>query len=116
MFRFVDFWRRLSSDAFIVSFEKDNFRSSTVALVFYQTGFLSYIILPEGFCVGDKLKASSSSQLGLALPLRDISDGILVFNVELWPLKGAQLCRAAGSYAIIVSRRKGFVTLKLRSG
>lgn len=31
-------------------------------------------------------------------------------------MKGAQICRSAGTYAIIVNRRHGFVTLKLRSG
>lgn len=125
--RFIDFWRRLVTNAFVVSFVKDSFRTSTLALIFYQTGFLSYVVLPEGVRVGDKIKndydRSSSAvvenetfALGSALPLSRISDGTLVFNIELWPLKGAQLCRAAGTYAVIVSRRNGFVTVKLRSG
>lgn len=126
MLRFIDFWRRLASDAFVVGFEKDNFRTSTVALIFYQTGYLSYVLLPEGFGVGDKLAfstitasftpTSSSPLLGAALPLRSIPDGSLIFNIELWPFKGAQLCRSAGTYAVLVSKRNAFVTLKLRSG
>jgi len=120
LYRFVDFWRRLSLDAFIVRFEKDVFRSSTLTLVFYQTGYLSYVVLPDGYSVGDKLKFKEQTRFsafsGQALPLREIAEGAFVFNVELWPLKGAQLCRAAGSYAIIIGKRDGFVTIKVRSG
>lgn len=92
--------------------------------MFYQTGFLSYIILPDGYVLGHKLVFSTRLAgdgraalfLGNAMPLADIDDGTLVFNVELWPTKGAQLCRAAGTYAVVVSRKVGFVTLKMRSG
>lgn len=61
--------------------------------MFYQTGFLSYLILPEGFKVGDKIKLSQTkpnSQLsgsaldyGQAAALKNIRSGVNVFNVEL---------------------------------
>lgn len=74
-------------DAFIIKFEKDNFRSSILTLIFYQTGYLSYVMLPEGYLVGDKLKfsggATTPTFLGQALPLRDIIDGAFIFNIEL---------------------------------
>lgn len=124
MYRFIDFWRRISNDAFLVKIEKDNFRSVKISLVLYQTGFLSYLVLPEGLKVGDRLRFNCdaanlhSSQLfsGNALPLRVIPSGSFVFNVELWPTKGAQVCRAAGTYAIVLGKSGDFVTLKLRSG
>lgn len=124
LYRFIDFWRRLAADAFIVQTVKDNFRSSTVSLVFYQTGFLSYLVLPEGYPVGHKLCFSlrpeihgkSALFLGNAAALGEIAEGAVIFNVELWPTKGAQLCRSAGTYAIVIGRKAGFVTLKLRSG
>lgn len=120
LYRFIDFWRRLPLDAFIIRFERDVFRSSTLALLFYQTGYISYVVLPDGYSVGDKLRFSAvNSQngfLGQALPVKDIVEGAFIFNIELWPSKGAQLCRSAGSYAIIISKRNGFVTIKVRSG
>lgn len=87
----MDFWRRLVADAFIVSFTKDNFRSSTLTLLFYQTGLLSYVVLPDGYNIGHKLRFSfggsagdsSAFFAGNSLPLSDISEGALVFNVEL---------------------------------
>lgn len=124
LYKFIDFWRRLAFDAFIVQVVKDNFRSATVSLVFYQTGFLSYIVLPEGYSAGYKLPFSlrpsthgvSAFFPGNAISLSEVIEGALVFNVELWPTKGAQLCRAAGTYAVVIGRKGGFVTLKLRSG
>lgn len=141
MVRFIDFWRRVPANAFIVRFENDSFRSATITLVLYQTGLLSYIISPEGYEVGDKIKfvgfrsnllldtsRSSSGNLndvnnkinyalwGSALPMHNIPIGSQIFNIELYPYKGAQLCRAAGASAILLSRRNNFVTIKLRSG
>ena len=93
VYKFIDFWRRLTADAFIVAFERDNFRTSTLALIFYQTGYLAYVILPEGLALGDKLKSfdaylpnlsvEDSMPSGVALPLSAAPDGSTVFNIEL---------------------------------
>lgn len=82
------------------------------------------MLLPEGYRVGDKLKfsltRSSNGFLadfpGNACILKNVAEGAFVFNVEIWPLKGGQICRSAGTYAVVVGNRNGFVTLKLRSG
>lgn len=81
----------MTADAFVVRFEKDSFRSSTIALIFYQTGFLSYVILPDGYIPGDKLRFSISSDfsdkaalfLGNAIQLKNVPEGALVFNIEM---------------------------------
>lgn len=113
-------------------------------MVLCQSGFLTYLSLPETCKIGDflffKKRASLRSNplndtsvllehnvkktklnsfvrtLGNSLPLKRITLGAFVFNVELWPFKGAQLCRAAGTYAIVLARRKKSAILKLRSG
>lgn len=54
--------------------------------------------------------------LGIALPIKYIPRGVAIFNIELWPAKGAQICRSAGTSAVIVSHRGKFSVLKLRSG
>ena len=41
---------------------------------------------------------------------------MLVHNIELKPGKGAQMARSAGTYARIMAKEKGMVTLKLPSG
>lgn len=98
LYRFVDFWRRLQSNAYVVKFERDSFRSAILSLVFYQTGLLSYIILPDSFSVGDYVNLTVkeivitstglsrsktiASILGQSMPLRMILNSMFVFNVE----------------------------------
>ena len=75
----------------------------------YTSGYLAYLVLPKAYKVGEFVKFGAffnwlSEQdkqelykrdlpLGVALPLKYIPRGIAIFNVELWPTKGAQLCR-----------------------
>jgi large subunit ribosomal protein L2 len=42
--------------------------------------------------------------------------GTLVHNIELRPGKGAQMARAAGTYAQVMAREGGYVLVKLPSG
>lgn len=48
--------------------------------------------------------------------MHNIPVGTTVHAVELYPGKGAQLARSAGSYAQILAREGSYVTLRLRSG
>jgi large subunit ribosomal protein L2 len=50
------------------------------------------------------------------MQLKNIPVGITISNVELKPKKGAQLARSAGSFATIVNKDSGKVSIKLRSG
>jgi large subunit ribosomal protein L2 len=50
------------------------------------------------------------------MPLYRIPDGMLVHNIELKIGKGGQLSRSAGSYARIMAKEDGNVTLSLPSG
>ena len=54
--------------------------------------------------------------IGNAMPLSRIPDGMLVHNVELKIGKGGQLSRSAGAYARIMAKEDGNVTLRLPSG
>lgn len=60
----------------------------------------------------DSIYAGSAFQAGLCLV------GMLVSNIELKPGFGAQLCRAAGAYAVVAkkSHDQSKVVLKLKSG
>jgi large subunit ribosomal protein L2 len=42
--------------------------------------------------------------------------GTVIHNVELKPLKGAQLARSAGTYVQLVSKDLSYAIIKLRSG
>ncbi|MEX0859687.1 MAG: 50S ribosomal protein L2, partial [Cucumibacter sp.] len=53
---------------------------------------------------------------GNAMPLERMPVGTIVHNVEMKPLKGGQIARAAGSYVQYVGRDQGMAILRLSSG
>jgi large subunit ribosomal protein L2 len=48
--------------------------------------------------------------------MRNIPVGTTVHAIEMKPGKGAQIARSAGTYAQILARAEGYITLRLRSG
>jgi large subunit ribosomal protein L2 len=55
-------------------------------------------------------------KVGNALPLASIPVGTMVHNVELYPGRGAQLARSAGTSAQLMAREGRYATLRLPSG
>ena len=53
---------------------------------------------------------------GNALQMARIPVGTVVHNVELYPGKGGQMCRAAGTYAQLVAKENNYALLRLPSG
>ena len=120
-YRLVDFKRnKFDIEATVISIEYDPNRTSRIALIEYKDGEKRYIIAPEKLNVGSKVISSFSNQLpfnvGNAMPIGKIPDGMLVHNIEFKPGKGAQIARSAGSYARIMASEGGYVTIKLPSG
>jgi ribosomal protein L2 len=53
---------------------------------------------------------------GNATLLRNLPTGTLVYNIEFLPISGGQICRSAGTTAIIFKKSDDGVVLKLKSG
>lgn len=119
-YRIIDFKRYDSAPTVVERLEYDPNRSAHIALIkCTSSGKYSYIIAPDKLKVGSEIISSDSSssiEVGNCLLLQNIPVGTLVNNVELRPRKGAQLIRSAGSFATVVSKEYGRVSLKLRSG
>jgi large subunit ribosomal protein L2 len=117
-YRVVDFKRNENLYAVVERIEYDPNRSANIALLRYTDDKLSYIIAPEKLEIGSRVISSSSAdiEIGNCLPLKNIPVGSLINSIELKPRKGAQLARSAGSFATIVNKDFGKVSLKLRSG
>lgn len=117
-YRVVDFKRSKELSATVERFEHDPNRSANIALIKYSDNEYSYIIALENLKVGDKVVSSNSAEIavGNCMQLKNIPVGIIISNVELKPKKGAQLARSAGSFATIVNKDSGKVSIKLRSG
>tara|TARA_Y100001970_G_C14218161_1_gene850911 strand:- start:846 stop:1676 length:831 start_codon:yes stop_codon:yes gene_type:complete len=118
-YRLIDFKRiKDGISAKVETIEYDPNRSANIALVLYADGERKYIISPEGLSVGDEIISGEGSpiKIGNALSLKHIPLGTVVHCIELFPGKGAQISRSAGTSAQILAIEGRYVTLRLRSG
>lgn len=119
LYRIIDFKRDKDNiPAKVVSIEYDPNRSSRIALLSYLDGEKRYIIAPEGLRVGDVVLSGEETDIkaGNNLPLKNIPDGTLIHNLELYPGRGGQLVRAAGTYAQILGKEGNWAYIRLPSG
>ena len=63
-------------------------------------------------------RASTTADIkpGNALPLANIPVGTVIHNIELYPGKGAQLVRSAGTAAQLMAKENGMAQVRLPSG
>ena len=119
-YRLIDFKRNKKEVvARVNSIEYDPYRTSRLALLFYQDGFKSYILAPVGLKVGDEVISSDKNpdiRIGNSLPLFQIPVGTSVHNIELYPGRGGQLARSAGAQAVLTSRTEKYCQMKMPSG
>jgi large subunit ribosomal protein L2 len=118
-YRLIDFKRRkVDVPATVERIEYDPNRSAFIALIRYEDGELAYILAPQRLNVGDTVVSGAQVDVkpGNAMPLGVAPVGTIVHNVEIKIGRGGQIARSAGSYAQIVARDQGYVTLRLSSG
>lgn len=117
-YRLIDFKRnKYDIQGTVASIQYDPNRNANIALINYEDGEKRYILHPENLAIGTKILAGSQSQIqiGNSLPLDKIPLGTEVHNIELFPGKGGQLVRAAGTSAKILAKENNFVVLRLSS-
>ena len=119
LWREVDFkYDKKDIPAKIETVEYDPNRSGLIGLVCYRDGERRYVLLPAKIKVGDTIVTSAQAEIkpGNRLPLKNISSGIFIYNIETRPEGGAKLVRSAGTYAEILSNDAGYTMVKLPSG
>ncbi|KAI9371454.1 hypothetical protein BJX61DRAFT_27410 [Aspergillus egyptiacus] len=126
--RIVDFRRDAPGPHTVERIEHDPGRSAHIALLrSHETGKLSYILAADGMRAGDVVQsymagipedlwqsmggtvdpgvlAARTAWRGNCLPLHMIPVGTLIYNVGLYPGKGGQLCRGAGTFATVIAK------------
>ena len=102
----------------VLTLEYDPNRSAHIALVQYEDGEKRYIVAPHGMKPGDKVVSGPEADImpGNALPLVNIPVGTFIHNVELYPGKGAQLVRSAGTMAQLMAKEGKYALIRLPSG
>lgn len=140
--RIVDFHRFESGPQTIQRIEYDPGRSGHIALLKHNiTGKLSYILAGDGLRAGDVVESYRkgipdsllqemggkidpailsvrTAQRGNCLPISMIPIGAIVHNIGITPIGPGKLCRAAGTYARILSKLpdKKKAIVRLQSG
>lgn len=118
-YRIIDFKRDKDGiPAKVAAIEYDPNRSANIALLHYADGEKRYILNPLGVKVGDVLMSGPESEIrtGNALPLKNIPVGTLIHNLELFPKKGGQLARSAGSAVQLLAKESTYAHVRLPSG
>lgn len=119
LYRIIDFKRdKIGVPAKVASIEYDPNRSARIALLHYADGEKRYILAPVGINAGDQILAGDGADIkpGNALTLVKIPVGTIVHNVELYPGRGGQFCRAAGTYAQVIAKEGNYALLRMPSG
>jgi large subunit ribosomal protein L2 len=101
----------------VAAIHYDPHRKARLALLFYTDGEKRYILAPAGISIGQQVISGPESPIetGNALPLSAIPLGSSVHNVELYPGRGGQMARTAGSSAQVMAKEGDYVALKLPS-
>ncbi len=118
-YRIIDFKRsRLEDVATVLTLEYDPNRTAFIALVQYEDGKKAYIIAPEGLKVGDTVVSSETADIkpGNTLPISAIPVGTFIHNIELYPGRGGQLVRSAGTMAQLMAKEGDMAQVRLPSG
>ncbi len=118
-YRIIDFRRQKDGiPAKVAYIEYDPCRSARIALLHYVDGEKRYILAPKGLEVGTMIVSGEKVEpnVGNCMPLESIPPGTTIHNIEMQPGKGGQLCRAAGTSAVINAREGKWAQITLPSG
>ena len=118
-YRIIDFKRdKRGIPAKVAAIEYDPNRTARIALLHYADGEKRYIIAPVGLKVGDTVMAGPGTEIrpGNALPIANIPTGTMIHNIELYPGRGGQLVRSAGSSAQLLAKEGDYAHIRLPSG
>ena len=118
-YRIIDFRQdKFDIPGVIFALERDPNRSSFIALVHYKDGEKRYIVASEGMKAGVEILTAPAApvKLGNRAKVKNIPTGTVISNLELFPGKGGQIVRSAGSGAILTAVDEKTAQVKMPSG
>ena len=118
-YRIVDFKRdKFNIPCVVKAIEYDPNHNARIMLLQYADGEKRYSLAPINIQVGATLMSGPTAEVkdGNALPLRVVPLGTIVHNVEMYPGRGGQLGRAAGTQIQVLAKEGKMCTLRLPSG
>ncbi len=117
--RLVDFKQdKFGVPGVIASIERDPNRSGFIALINYRDGEKRYVLAVEGMEKGKEIVSAPDAPVkpGNRVMVKNIQIGTIISNVELFPGRGGQIIRSAGSGAILTAVEEKTAQIKMASG
>ena len=118
LYREIDFKQdKFNVPGTVAALEYDPNRTARIARIHFKDGEKRYILAPQELKVGDVVITSekASLKLGNRMKLKNIPQGSLVHNIELFPGQGGKAVRSAGSAASVLASEGGYVQLVMPS-
>jgi len=122
LYRVVDFkgYDKCDIPARVASVEYDPYRTSRIALLNYADGEKRYVLAWKGIKVGDEVMSWEKAWIAMwnRKQLKDIPEGMTVYNLEVTPFSVWKIVKSAGSSALISGRDDAtwLVFIKMPSG
>ena len=95
LYRIIDFkgYNKLDIPAKVASIEYDPYRTARIALLNFVDGEKRYVLAWKGIAVGQKVANGLSSEIapGNRKQLKDIPEGMNIFNLEITPFSEATI-------------------------
>ncbi len=118
LYRAVDFRQdKVNIPGVVAAIEYDPNRTSRIARIHFADGEKRYILAPQDLAVGDSVVTAERAPLraGNRMKLKNIPQGTIVHNIELFPGQGGKIVRSAGSGATVLASEGGYVQIVMPS-
>lgn len=104
--------------ATVEEIEYDPNRSARIARIKDQSNTYHYVIADTSMKKGKKIESGESAtvEAGNRMPLSRIPVGTQIYGIEIYPGKGAQIVRAAGTKAQLMAKEGDYAQVRLPSG
>lgn len=91
--------------------------SAPLAEVKYENGETALLLASEGMRIGDTVLAGPEAPLevGNTVPLKNLPEGTMIYNIEGIPGDGGKFVRASGGFGRIVTKAENKIVVKLPS-
>ena len=122
LYRIIDFkgYNKIDIPARVAAVEYDPYRTARIVLLNYVDGEKRYVLGWKGATVGQVVMNGNKGDIaaGNRRQLKDIPEGMNIFNLEITPFSEGKLMKSAGSLATIAGRDEALkvVFVKMPSG
>ena len=98
--------------------EYDPNRSARIARVKDQHGLYHYILADTSMTVGKVIRSGADAPVESSnrMPLANIPVGSQIYAIEIYPGKGAQMVRSAGTKAQLMAKEGDYAQVRMPSG